>query len=180
MRRPHQPSLSLASPWDFSIGMPALTTTSPIPTSKKISLSVMSLPTLSTLTGATTAVYPNWITKGSTGSAPILVTTPLPATMPHPFALSAPPPPSLQATISTSDLLHLTLQQFLYLQGPKPLVYQGPICKYVDPSAAPPIVVIYPDGPSIGPSPAAASGTLSLGPDTMNLNTPSGSTAFFL
>jgi hypothetical protein len=106
--------------------------------------------------------------------------TPLPATMPRPFTLSAPPPPSLQVTISASDLLHLTLQQFLYLQGLKPLVYQGLICKYVDPSAAPPTVVTYPDGPGIGPSPVVASGTLSLGPDTMNLNTPSSSTTFFL
>jgi hypothetical protein len=32
----------------------------------------------------------------------------------------------------------------------------------------------------IDPSTATASGTLSLGPDMMNLNTPSGSTAFFL
>jgi hypothetical protein len=36
-----------------------------------------------------------------------------------------------------------------------------------------------PDGLDIGPSLAAVSSTLSLGPGMMNFNTPSGSTTFF-
>jgi hypothetical protein len=86
----------------------------------------------------------------------------------------------LQATSSAFDLPHPTLQQFLHLQGPKPLVYQGPFYKDPGPFVVPPTVVAYPDGLDIGPLPVAASSTLSLDPDTTNLNTSSGSITFFL
>jgi hypothetical protein len=49
-----------------------------------------------------------------------------------------------------------------------------------DPSVALPTTVVDLDGLDISPSPATVSGTLSLGPGTTNLNTPSGSTTFFL
>jgi hypothetical protein len=58
-------------------------------------------------------------------------------------------------------------------------VYQGSSCMDPDPSAALPTVVAYPKGPDISPSSASTSSTLSLGPDTTNLNTSSDSTPFF-
>jgi hypothetical protein len=85
----------------------------------------------------------------------------------------------LQATSSAFDLSHPTLQQLLNLQGSKPPVYQGLICKDPGPSAAQPIVMAYPDGPDISPSLVTSSGTLSLGPGMTNLSTLSGLTTFF-
>jgi hypothetical protein len=85
----------------------------------------------------------------------------------------------LWAVKSASDLPHLTLQQFLHLQGLNLPVYQVPICKDPDRSTASPIAVAYPDNLDISPSSTDVSGTLSPGPDTANLNTPSGLFAFF-
>jgi hypothetical protein len=124
---------------DFGFGSPNVLSLPPRPS-----------PPPSTSTGATAVVYADWITRGSTGSVPILAVVPLPTTTPiraptpRPFAMAA-PPPSLQATSSASNLPHLTLQQFLHLQRPKPLVYQDPICKYPNRSIASPTVVVYPD-----------------------------------